>query len=896
MKRIRAIAIVALVASCGGAEPRPALPKDGDKVPVQPTAPDARRPAPQPPGLRLPGDVVPRAYALELELDADKETVAGTIVIDAEVKKPTDYVWLHAEDLDISKATWGDAELAKPIAGEGVIGFALPAKAQPGETKLALTFTGKAAARQMEGLFRQQDGGKWYLYSQFEAMAARRAFPCFDEPSYKVPWTVTLIVPKGQNGYGNAPVVKETATADGRRRLELAPTPPIPSYLVAVAVGPFEEVDAGTVGRNKLPARIIVPAGRTGEAKAAVEYMPKIVAALEDYFDMPLPFDKVDSIAVPDFFGAMENPGLITYASNILLAKPEHDNDRFRQRLVAIAAHELGHQWFGDYVTLAWWDDLWLNESFATWIAEKIARNLLPAWDRDAHRIEGANQAMLADARANASPLHRPITEAKQIEGTFDAIAYEKGGAVLTMFEGWIGEEAFRNGVRGYMKKHARGNATSADFLAALEGASDKDVGAAFRTYLEQPGVPLVHAELACAKGKPATVTLTQERLVGFGETAPATLWPIKACIRTDAKQPPTCTTFSTAEAQLSLPGTSCPAWITANADGSGYYRVDYAGDLRGRLSKHLRKVPAVERMAFAADLVALVGAGKTRAGDALALVQPLLKTKDEHDLASAVGLVGATEDLVDDATLPAWRKWVIARLGAAAHKAPLVPPANETPSEREGRVDLLKVVGVVARDPKLAAKAKKLIGPWLAGKGDAPRDLELLLSLAARSNDAKLFDAIVAKAKASGDDRQAREALLASLGHFTDPALVDRAQGVIVSGDFDIFEAGAILRTQISSPDTGRALGAFIRKAWDQILPMLPGIAHPYMIYMQGRVCDATGRDEVDAFVRPRLPQISNGEKALTDTLQDIDACIARRAALAGDVAVIVKGTRPGR
>jgi len=899
---MRAIAVAMVISGCGAEARKMDAPKGGVVKEEGPPRGEAKRAEPTVPGLRLPGDVVPRGYELELQLDADKDAFAGKVAIDVQVERPTEHLWLNAEELEIQSARWIAAgksvELPAAEPRDGYVGFPLPAGTAPGAYRIEIGFTGSAAARQMQGLFRQQDGGKWYLYSQFESISARHAFPCFDEPGFKVPWTVTLIVPPGQKGYGNAPVAKQMQLGDGRTRIELAPTPAIPSYLVAVAVGPFEEVDAGTVGRAKVPARIIVPAGRTGEAKAAAINMPRIIAALEDYFDMPLPFAKLDSIAVPDFFGAMENPGLITYASNILLARPERDNERFRELQISIAAHELAHQWFGDYVTLAWWDDIWLNESFATWMAEKIAHQLLPRWDRDARSTEAANTAMRADARVAAQPLHRPITNTKQIEGTFDAIAYDKGGAILTMFEGWIGEDHFRDGVRQYMKAHARGSATSADFLAALEAASTADVGTAFRAYLEQPGVPVVHAELTCAKGAAPTVHLHQDRLVAFGETAPDMTWPIRACVRFGAAPDArTCTTFATKDADVALTAKTCPAWITANAGAAGYYRVDYTADLRARLSKHLRKVPAIERMAFAADLTALVDAGRTGASDALALVTPLLATHDDHDLSSAVGLVAATEDLVDDATHPAWRRWVIARLGKAARATPLQPPPDELPAEHEARVQLLHLVGIAARDAKLAARARKLVDPWLAGKGDAPRDAEIVLWLAARTDDAKLFDAILAKAKAI-DDRQLRSALLGALGYFSDPKLIDRAQQIVVTGEFDIFEGGQILRAQMTTPDGGRAVGVFVRAHWDQVLKALPGIAQPYLVLMQGRVCDAAARAEVEAFVRPRIGQVSNGEHALGDTLQNIDTCIARRKALSGDLAAIVKAgtSRPGR
>lgn len=884
-----AVVTFGVLAGCGP-EPAPTVPKPvapPDAAVAQPTPAPAADPAP--PGLRLPPGVTPTRYALSLELDADKEPFAGTVAIDVTFADARDHVWLHADDLVISTATIDGAAMRPLSTSKGdLVGFGFD-PVEPGAHRLELAFTGHTAARSMSGLFRQQDGGKWYLYSQFEALAARKAFPCFDEPAFKVPWTVTLTTPAGQKAYSNGALVDETTAADGRVVRRFAETPAIPSYLVAFAVGPFEEVDVGPVGRGKVPARILTPAGRAAEAAGAREEMPRIVAALEDYFDMPLPFEKLDSVAVPHFFGAMENPGLITYDAGILLATKDADDVIFRRRLVAIAGHEIAHQWFGNYVTLAWWDDLWLNESFATWMADKIATKLDPDANAAISARHNADEAMLADARLGARPLYRPVRAVGDIESAFDAIAYSKGGAVLTMFERWIGEDRFRDGVRAYMKAHARGSATSADFLGALEQASTTEVGGKFRAYLEQAGVPVVHVALDCARGAPPTVRLRQQRLVEFGAQAPDDRWPIRACVRYGgagkgaAKE--ACTDFAEAEATIPLDTKTCPAWVTGNAGGAGYYRVAYDDDLGARLARHLRRVPAVERIALGSDVVALLGAGVIRADDALGFVGPLLATRDEHDLAAAVEIVGATESLVDDAHRSAWRRWVIKKMGTIARAASLAPPRGESRTARSARVELLELVGLAARDGKLAARARKLVDPWLAGKGDAPPDLEVVLSLAAGGGDARLFDAIVAKAKTT-DDKARRTALLGALGRFTDPALVARAHEIVMGGEFDIFQVGAVLQAQMDSPEGARAVGVLVRARWDELTKVLPKMGLPYLVYMQGAVCDAPARAEVESFVRPRVDQLPNGEKLLTDALAGIDACIARREALSGDLA----------
>ncbi len=888
MPRSVPLALLPLLATCGPAHPTTTVtPKPPpDAAPVD--APAVAAPDPAPPEFRLPAGIRPSAYALALDLDADKETFAGHVEITLDVDAPAPYVWLDIENISIGKATvrtaGGEAELRTlSTSTDARVGFAGAAPFADGDV-IAIDYKGQVGTRQFSGLFRQEDHQKWHLYSQFEAMGARRAFPCFDEPGFKVPWQVAITAPAAQHAYSNGPELSAEATADGKVTHRFAETPAIPSYLVAVAVGPFEEIDAGKVGRNQIPARILTPAGRADEAATAAAEIPKIVVALEDYFDMPMPFDKVDTIAIPTFFGAMENPGLVTYEDSIILAPADRVDDEFRDRLVAVAGHELAHQWFGNYVTLAWWDDVWLNESFATWMAGKVAASLQPSFDPADERLAGAGRAMYADGRLGTSPLHRTIGTLGDIEGAFDAIAYEKGGAVLAMFEHWIGEAAFRDGVRAYMKAHARGNATSDDFLTALASASTPELAATFRTYLDQAGLPVVSLALDCPAGGAPALHLHQERLVGYGEQPTGELWPVRACVRWGGKGGKAageqCVDFAEADATVELAG-ACPTWVIGNAGGAGYYRTAYDDDLRARLGKQLRKVDRVDRISLIGDQVALLGAGKLDAGDALALVDPLLATRNARDRSSAVELIVATERMVDDDLLPAWRAWAIRKLGKAARKAPLVPPKKESAEARDAREDLLLLVGARARDKKLVAAARKKVDAWLAdAKAAPPPGLNVWIAIAASAGDTGLFDALLERLRVTEEPRD-RGVIAAGLGRFTDPALIARGDELLITGELDLFQAGELIQAQLESPEGARAVGAFIRDKWDTMVGLLPSLALHYLVQMQGAVCDQASRDEVATFMSTRTDQIPNGGPLVAEVVAQIDGCIARRAAV---------------
>ena len=441
---------------------------------------------------------------------------------------------------------------------------------------MTLSFEAEQSRNTSRGIFTLEDGGAWYTMTQFEAISARRAFPCFDEPGYKTPWEITLRVPNGLVARGE---YAGRRADDRRRRIHhrsfRARRVRCRRYLVAFAVGPWEFVDLGRVGRSAVPTRIVVPRGRGADTKFAAAAYPELYALLESWFGIPYPFDKLDHAAIPLTVNfAMENAGLITYGVAGLLAKPGDDTPRFRRGAANVGAHEIAHQWFGNLVTTAWWDDIWLNEAFATWIAEKIVDQWKPAYDRGAARIEERAKAIDADTLGSARQIREPVRSRGDIFRAFDAITYEKGATVIGMFEGWLGEEPFRRGVQRYLESRRYGSATAQDFLESLATTSGRPVTPAFDTFLNQNGVPQVDVRLQCGAGG-AKVVLTQHRLVplGSGSTDPRR-WQIPVCMRY-GKACSTCTLLTETSATVPLEG-ACPAFVFANAGGRGYYVPDY--------------------------------------------------------------------------------------------------------------------------------------------------------------------------------------------------------------------------------------------------------------------------------------------------------------------------------
>src|ERR1700688_645181 len=534
------------------------------------------------PRLRLPATASPLHYRVELTLVPAAERFSGAVAIDLLLEEPAAVLWLNATALTIEAATLtaGSTRLAAGIVpgGDDFVGFSFARPVPAGRARLEVRFTGAVSSIETRGLFRQRDGGRWYLYSQFEATDARRAFPCFDEPGFKTPWDLTLHVRREDTAVANTPVRSETAEPGGMKQVVFASTPPLPSYLVALGVGPFEIVDAGHAGQKAKPIRIIVPRGHAKEAWYAVETSARLLDLLENYIGTAYPYAKLDNLVIPQTvgFGAMENAGLITYASSIVLAKPDEATLRFKRNYVGAFAHEAAHQWFGDLVTPKWWDDVWLNESFASWLGTKIEGRFHPAWSEGVDPVAARDRGARRDTIVSARQIRQPITTKHDIENAFDGITYAKGQAVLQMFEGWVGEERFQAGGRRYLAAHAFGNATAEDFIGALAATGDTAIRPAFFSFLAQPGLPEVSVELRCVQGH-GELDLSQRRFLPLGSTGTGgQLWQVPVCVRyvSGARAERACTLLVKARQTLPLAGGSCPDWVLGNAGGLGYYRV----------------------------------------------------------------------------------------------------------------------------------------------------------------------------------------------------------------------------------------------------------------------------------------------------------------------------------
>lgn len=842
---------------------------------------------PKPPELRLPGDVAPQSYVLDLTLDPAKEAYSGRIAIALDVKSPTTLVWLNATRMiQVSKAAFtqnGKAIDAQIVNGDDdFVGLEPAQPLAPGAASVALEFSGQVNAKQSVGIFSSKEKDHGYLYTQFEPTGARAAFPCFDEPGYKTPWRLTLRVPPGNVAVSNTPV-KSQGLERGLETFVFEETLPLPSYLVAFGVGPFEFVDAGRAGRKHVPVRIVVPRGDGARAQYAASVTAEILSKLEDYFGIPYPYAKADQVSIPLLLGAMENPGFVTYDARLILAPEKGDDPEQRKRgYFSVAAHELAHQWFGDLVTMAWWNDTWLNESFAEWMSSKLVRQLRPKWNTRVDDENSRVNAMFLDRLASARRIDQPVESKGDIGSAFDGITYLKGSAVLDMFEHAMGPEPFRSAVRQYLSGHALGNATADDFLNALGETGGRTIPKSFRTFLQQPGAPMVAMKLDCSS-KPR-LELRQSRFVPVGSTSPAQSWTIPVCVAYGSGElrKTACAPLEAATGAMALKTDACPAWFLGNADGAGYYYTSYDSAALNSLFDHRDQLTLAEQAGLFGELNIMIKMGNLPAGDALRLAQKLKDARRRQVVEAAMQFASIRLDYLPPKLRPKYQAYMRELFGERAHKLGWLPRPGESEDDALLRPELVPMVGG-ADDPLLVESAKTLTAKWLDSREGLPNTiLSNVLAVAARNSGPELYQKILVQTKTE-KNQQYREALRNTLGRFRQPELIERNFGFLMDGTFDWRESGFVLViAPTNEPETAALPYAFVKANYDTIQKSLPAVgAFDFASYLPETAamgCSEEEARDVDAFFRKRLEKVLGGPRELQQTIERIRLCAARK------------------
>ncbi len=791
-------------------------------------------PAAEAPLGRLGRDVVPVSQSIALELDPRQPEYTGSVEIVVDVKKPVRSFRFHAEALNLLSLTLTPlGSPSKPITltaetkDDAQVEVAAEQAIPAGRHILRVDFRNDFDT-QAKALYRLQVQGTWYAFTQFEAIEAREAFPCWDEPSFKIPYRVTLTVPATDIAITNT-LEESVVEHDGKRTTVFKATRPLPSYLLAVAIGPFEFVP---IPGTSVPARVVTTKGQAGLAGVAVAMTPPILAALERYFGSTHPYEKLDLIAVPEYwYGAMENPGAITFVDRLLLHDPATVDDDSRENLATTTAHEIAHMWFGDLVTMAWWDDLWLNESFASWMEDKITAEVFPEFGVPIDQLKSAQRVMNLDSLLSTRAMRQPVLSMDSLLQSADALAYSKGSAVLHMVEAWIGPIAFRSGVLAYLNAHADGNATADDLWSALGKASKKDVRAVLVSFLDQPGVPLVNV-VPLPGGR---ARLTQTRFKNAGAVASgAPLWRIPVTLRY-AKGRETVTQrvlLTEAEQIVVLETKTTPAWIHPNADEVGYFRWSVPSPVLARL---MAVAPGTfnprERVGFIGNASALLSAGQMRGDDYVRVLEAFASDPDPDVVLSVIsGLGTMRETFFAEGRDAALEPFVRRILAPALQRFGAVRRNGESVAVTALRSRLLEALGDAGRDEAVLSEMERLAAAYVADAASVDPSLaEVAIQLSAIRGDATLFDRYRARFEAATVPGE-RKRFLSTLGNFRDPALSDRALSYVFTGPLRPQEVMTIPRTMGAVPAKQGKTFTWMAAHYDQIAARIPA---DFMVFM---------------------------------------------------------------
>jgi alanyl aminopeptidase len=704
---------------------------------------------------------------------------------------------------------------------------------------------------------------------------------------------VTLVVARGDTAIANTREVEVTDASAGTSRVRFATTAKLPTYLVAFAVGPLDVVEGPALPphgprAHAIPLRGAAARGRGPELAYALAHTRPLVEALERWFAIPYPFEKLDLIAVPDFAaGAMENAGAITYREALLLIDPATAPEEQKRGFAIVHAHELAHHWFGNLVTMPWWDDIWLNEAFATWMSAKIVDEVYPEQRAGIALLQQVQAAMASDSLVSARSIRQPIGSDHDIRNAFDAITYSKGAGVLAMFERWLGADAFRDGIRRYLGAHRFGSATSADLFDALSAASGRDVEGPFRTFLEQPGVPFLEATPECAQAR-ARLHLRQSRYLPAGSTgSQAATWQIPVCARIAGSIPPreTCSLLSEAEGILDLGEGGCGVAVLPNADAAGYYRWSLSGEALAQLTGGaFTRLGLREKLSLADALGAGFATGALSSEQVFAALPPFAR---DPDRAVARSLMGVPRFARDWLVPPAQRGRVEAftreLYGPALARVGWQAEPGEDGDRRLLRAELIDLLAQVGRDRGVRASAASLGRSFLGLDADGALHPEAVpaelvgtaLALAVEDGDARIFEAALAHLHATTDGLR-RSQLLWALGTTTDPELAERARQLALDPRVRISEITIPLHAQLRDAQTRDAAWAFVEAHWDALVARLSERGAGGLPWLAAAFCDEAHAARAEAFLGPRSQHLPGAPRNLAAAIESMRVCAA--------------------
>jgi alanyl aminopeptidase len=825
--------------------------------------------------LRLATKVVPTFQSIQLKIDAEQEEYSGSVSVELNVTQATDTFRFHAEGQSFERIELRDAEGAEVTlqtarGKDGVVTVSTESELIPGKHTLEIDFTNRFNT-QAVGLYRMLHEDRGYLFTQLEAVDARKAFPCWDEPRFKIPFQMTLVVPAAQVAVSNTPV--ESEKIEGAwKTVVFRKTPPMPSYLLAIASGPLESVP---IMGMSVPGRVYTVQGQSHLAGLTAEMSPPILAALERYFGQSYPYEKLDLIAVPEYwFGGMENPGAVVCDDAAILLDPAAASNAQKRNLAGLLAHEFAHMWYGDLVTMEWWDDLWLNEAFATYMGQKITHELYPEYGGDLARRRQVQGLMSADARPSTKPIRGKIDSTAAIFEDL-GLAYGKGRTVLGMMERWIGPEAFRDGVTSYIEANAWGNTVGDDLWAALSKASEMDVGGPMSSFLDQSGLPLIDI----AVGADGEVTLSQRRFLNYGVEAEPQTWTVPVNMRYHDGEIIRTKSVLLDEKTAKFKVGGNVEWIFPDDGAIGYYRWNLPSEMLVDLAENsTERLTAPERIVFVGNAAALLDAGRISGGDYLRVLNLFADDPEPEVVSSVVSGLGKVEGaFVPDELRDEFADYVRATLRPVLDRFGMEAVDGEDETVSILRSRLVSWLGEAGRDPEVRQYATKLAKSYMADSRSVDPSLAgTALSLAAAQGDRALYDSFKKRFETAKTPVE-RERYLAALGSFEDPKIRQAALSYVLSGSLRPNEVFTIPSGMAKTEKDADLVFEWVTGHYGELTAPMPAMMRSFMPFAASG-CSAQRLQTAKKFFSEPDHKVDGTEANLQKVSEQVNDCVNLR------------------
>ena len=846
---------------------------------------------------RLPRTVLPRRYSLTLTPDLHEATFVGAVDVDVDVAEPTSTIVLNAVELEVDDA-WVSvdgvcqgADIALDEA-TGRLTLRLSDPVAAGPAVVSLRFRGILNDK-LRGFYRStftDAAGDEHVIAttQFEATDARRAFPCWDEPDFKATFAITLVIDDALEAVSNGAVLADEPVEGGRRRIRFAETMPLSTYLVAFVVGPLVATEPRLV--DGTPLRILCVPGTEHLAPFGLDVAEFSLRYLSDYFDLPYPGDSLDLVAIPDFaFGAMENLGCVTFRETLLLADPEHATHGELQNVVDVIAHELAHMWFGDLVTMRWWNGIWLNEAFATFMELKVTDTFRPDWERWVSFGLARSSAFDTDSLRTTRPIEYPVVSPADAEGMFDVLTYEKGAAVVRMLEQYLGEERFRAGIRKYMAANRFGNTETTDLWDAIEEASGEPVRRIMDSWIFQGGHPIVSVSLG---GGGRVIRLAQERCRYDEDHEDTTRWAIPLQLRygTEAGQVATVRALLEADAlEIDLPEPA--AWVVANAEGHGFYRVRYAPELREALVARAQEgLSDIERYGLVDDTWEAVVAGTTTGAEFLSLAEGLAAETDVSVWRRILAGLEQLERLVEGEAREALRERSRAIVAPALDRLGWDDRPGDSDRERELRGALIDALVTLGDDPAARARAREVFTRYRSHPDSVEANVAgAVVRAMAVDADQATFDEILEGFR-HGATPQEEQRYLYALADVTDPRLMAQVLDLAMTHEVRTQNAPFLISACVANRDNGAQAWRVVQERWQEMNDRFPSNSIVRMLHGMRAVTDPALATAIEGFVAEHpVPQ---AKQTLAQHLERMRVTVALREREADRLAAAL---RPG-